>query len=332
MQAALSGYSDWPMRAIARRHGAAYTVREVMLDRFAREVRGKGRTGHHLRVTDDDHPVGAQLMGSDPADFGPAAQRLRSAGFDVIDINFGCPVRSAMGGCRGGYHLTQPDVALQIIRSVRDALPMETPVTVKMRRGLDDSNLSRDRFYTILDGAFAAGVAAVTVHPRTVEQKYLGPSRWSFLAEVKRHVGERTILGSGDLFTPQDCVRMLEETRVDGVSIARGAIGNPWIFSQCRALLAGQQLPLPPSVMEQRDVLREHWGLATATYPDRAINTMRKFGIKYARLHPESAEVRNAFAAIRTRAEWDQVLAHWYRVDRPGQYPQPDEVTASVAD
>ncbi|MCA9056501.1 MAG: tRNA-dihydrouridine synthase family protein, partial [Planctomycetaceae bacterium] len=123
VQAALSGYSDWPMRVLARRYGAAYTVHEVMLDRFVQEVKGTGKTKHHLLVTDEEHPAGAQLMGSDPSEFAPAARRLVEAGFDVIDINFGCPVRTAIGGCRGGYHLSQPDVALEIIRRVRDAVP-----------------------------------------------------------------------------------------------------------------------------------------------------------------------------------------------------------------
>ncbi|MFV0444601.1 MAG: tRNA dihydrouridine synthase [Planctomycetaceae bacterium] len=330
VQAALSGYSDWPMRAMARQFGAPYTIHEVMLDRFAREVGGTGRTEHHLRVTDNDHPVGAQLMGSVPADFGPAAQRLMEAGFDVIDINFGCPVRSAVGGCRGGYHLSQPEIAIEIIRRVRDSLPTRVPVTVKMRRGLDDSPLSRDRFFTILDGAFDAGAAAVTIHPRTVEQKYVGPSRWSFLREVKQHAGQRVVVGSGDLFSAPDCLRMLHETGVDGVSIARGAIGNPWIFSQCRALLAGEALPLPPSVADQRIALVRHWKLAVSTYAGRAINTMRKFAIKYARSHPQYVEVRNAFAAVRTAAEWEQVLAVWYTDDRPGQYPQPDEIRSAT--
>lgn len=320
-QAALSGYSDWPMRVLARRYGAAYTVHEVLLDRFVREV-GQGRAGQHLRVTDEEHPVGAQLMGSVPTDFGPAAQRLVAAGFDVVDINFGCPVRCALGGCRGGYHLSQPEVALEIVRRVREAVPSQVPVTLKLRRGIDDSAQSRERFFAILDGAFAAGVAAVTVHPRTVEQKYSGPSRWEFLREVKAHVGERTVLGSGDLFTAEACVRMLRETGVNGVSIARGAIGNPWIFQQCRALLAGEPLPPPPDVHAQRDALRLHWELAWSLSGDRCLSMLRKFGIKYSRSHPEHAAVRNDFATVRSRAEWQAVLARWYTENRPGVYPQ----------
>jgi tRNA-dihydrouridine synthase B len=312
VQAALSGYSDGPMRIVARRLGAPYTLAEVMIDRFVLDQKNRGRTSHHLRVTDEEHPVGGQLMGADPAEFGPAALRLVEAGFDVIDINFGCPVKSAVGGCRGGYHLSQPGVALEIVGRVRDAVPGSIPVTLKMRRGIDDTAASRDRFFEILDGAFGKGVAAVTVHGRTVEQKYVGPSNWDFLREVKRHVGAKTILGSGDLFTAAACLEMLDYTGVDGVTVARGAIGNPWIFRQARALAAGMPMP-EPTVAEQRHVLEMQWELClTVGDAKRVVSTMRMFGIKFARLHPQAAEVRNAFATARSLEAWREVLDRWY--------------------
>ncbi|MBX3444069.1 MAG: tRNA-dihydrouridine synthase [Planctomyces sp.] len=322
VQAALSGYSDWPMRRIARRFGASYTLCEVLLDQFVLQLRNRERTRHHLRVTPDESPVGGQLMGSSPVDFGPAALRLCEAGFDVIDINFGCPVKKVLGRCRGGYHLSQPAVALEIVERVREATPAHIPVTLKMRRGIDDSAESRDRFFEILDGAFARGAAAITVHGRTVEQKYVGPSSWEFLRDVKRHVGARTILGSGDLFTPADCVRMLDETGVDGVTIARGCIGNPWIFAQAEALWRGQPPIDPPTVFEQREVLRDHFALARETYGDERCTTpMRKFGVKYARLHPRHEEVRGAFCVVKTPADWDAVLRTWYSADASGCDP-----------
>lgn len=312
VQAALSGYSDGPMRIVARRLGAPYTLAEVMIDRFVLDLKDRSRTRHHLQVTDEEHPVGGQLMGSNPTDFGPAAQKLVAAGFDVIDINFGCPVKSAVGGCRGGYHLSQPDIALEIVARVRAAVPPTIPVTLKMRRGIDDSNESRDRFYRILDGAFERGAAAITVHGRTVEQKYVGPSNWDFLREVKQHAGSRVILGSGDLFTAQACLDMLAHTGVDGVTAARGAIGNPWIFQQARALASGQSLPVP-DLVEQRRVLEMQRDLCVANGDAvTAHSTMRMFGIKFARLHPLQAEVRNAFARSRSLAEWSGVLDEWY--------------------
>ena len=238
VQAALSGYSDWPMRVMARRHGAPYAICEVMLDQFLVALRERAKTRHFLHISDEEHPVGGQLMGAEPIQFAEGAKRLVEAGFDVIDINFGCPVKKVLGKCRGGFHLGQPDVALEIIRRTRDVVPPEIPVTVKMRRGIDDTEESRDNFFEILDGAFEIGVAAITVHGRTVKQRYIGPSRWEFLREVKQHVGDKTILGSGDLFTAQDCLDMLQQTGIDGVTVARGAIGNPWIFQQANHCVA----------------------------------------------------------------------------------------------
>jgi nifR3 family TIM-barrel protein len=324
VQAALSGYSDWPMRLLARRMGASYALCEVLLDQFLVALKPhRQRNRHFLFLSDEERPVGGQLMGAEPEQFAAGARRLVEAGFDVIDINFGCPVKKVLGRCRGGFHLGQPDVALLIVQRTREAVPPEIPVTVKMRRGLDDSSRSRDFFYTILEGAFAAGVSAVTVHGRTVMQRYQGPSDWSFLAEVKRHVGpDRTILGSGDLFTPQACLAMLTQTGVDGVSVARGAIGNPWIFAQVRALAEGRPLPPPPTLGEQREVLQEHYALAESLYgPQRTPLHMRKFGIKYAALHPHYEAVRTAFTQIRSRDDWQAVLRQWYAEDLPGCYP-----------
>jgi tRNA-dihydrouridine synthase B len=207
-------------------------------------------------------------------------------------------------------------------------VPPQIPISVKMRRGLDDTAQSRDNFYTIFDGAFARGVAAITVHGRTVEQKYVGPSRWAFLSEVKRHAGARTVPGSGDLFTAHDCLAMLRETGVDGVTAARGAIGNPWIFAQARALAAGLPLPAPPSLFEQRDVIRAHYQLAEQIYgPELCGRQMRKFGIKYSRLHPQAQQVRDAFVAVKRPTDWPAVLEHWYAEDLPGCHPptEPEE-------
>jgi len=330
VQAALSGYSDWAMRALAREFGASYTIAEVMLDRFVNEVRGTGKTDHYLRVNSGDHPVGAQLMGSDPEAFGPAARRLVASGFDVIDINFGCPVRSAIGGCRGGYHLSQPDVALEIVQRVRDVVPQEIPVTLKMRRGIDLSSESRDHFFEILDGAFAAGVSLITVHGRTVEQKYQGPSDWAFLRQVKEHAGNRVILGSGDLFTAQACVDMIRQTGVDGVTIARGAIGNPWIFRQSRQLWRGEEMDSVPGLLEQRSVLERHRALIVESYGQgRWMGVMRKFGFKYARLHPDMAALRIAWGTIRTEAGWLELLEHFYSTDAPGCSPDVNDAQPS---
>ena len=320
VQAALSGYSDWPMRVIAKRFGASYSLCEVMLDKFLIELKDRHRTRRFLKVSDEEHPVGGQLMGAVPEDFGPAALKLVEAGFDVIDINFGCPVKKVLGRCRGGFLLSQPQTALEIVSRVRDAVPEHVPVTLKMRRALDDEPGSSDKFYEIFDGAYARGAAAITVHGRTVEQRYNGPSNWDILREIKQHAGHRVVLGSGDLFTAQACLDMMQQTGVDGVTAARGAIGNPWIFREARALAAGLPLPDPPTLHEQRDALREHFRLSMEVYDEKRTAIMlRKFGIKYSELHPRFEELRETFVKVSSLADWNEVLDTWYRDDLPGR-------------
>ena len=322
VQAAMSGYSDWPMRAIAKKLGAPYSICEVMIDSFVNSLQDRAKTRHFLHLTDDDHPAGAQLMGATPEEFPAAAKKLVEAGFDVIDINFGCPAKKSSGRCRGGFHLGQPEVAIEILRRVRESLPQEIPVTIKMRRGLDETQESRDKFFQIIEAAFQLGIAAVTVHGRTVEQKYIGPSRWSFLKEVREQFPGKTLLGSGDLFTAADCVRMLRETGVDGVTAARGSIGNPWIFAQAAALLRGEPLLAPPTVHEQRDVICEHFRLAEQALPSgRAVTQLRKFCIHYAAWHPEAKSVRADFITVKNPVDWHHVIAARYCEDRRGQYP-----------
>jgi len=316
VQAALSGYSALPMRLIARRFGVPYALHEVVLDKCIAES-PKARRKLLGPLPPEDHPVGAQLIGARPEHFAAAAGLVVAHGFDAVDINFGCPVKKVLGRKRGGYLLSEPETAIAIIRAVRSSVPPMVPVTVKMRRGLDDSAESDRNFFRIFEAAWELGVAAVTVHARTVRQRYMGPSDWQFLARAKRLAGSHTVLGSGDVFTAQDLRRMLEHTGVDGVSVARGCIGNPWIFSEARALLTGQALPDPPSVPEQGRVIADHLQL-TVRYcdPRLAARSMRKFGVKYAELHPYARQVRAASVAARSLEDWQAILATWYTPDR----------------
>lgn len=317
IQAALSGFSHRPMRMVARRFGAEFCMAEVALDEHV-VLRGKLRN-RIFSVGPDDHPIGGQIMGSHADQLAEAADEMVAGGYDLVDINFGCPVRKVLGRCRGGFLLTEPENALQIVKQVVAAVGGRRPVTLKMRRGYDDSPASEHAFFTILDGAFAMGVASITVHGRTVEQRYRGPSNWDFLARVKRHAGEHTILGSGDLFSPDAVHRMLSETGVDGASVARGAIGNPFIFREARGLLGGRAVQ-PPGIVEQREAIELHMAENLALFGQEYAGPMfRKFGIAYSDLHPSPAAVRQAFIDAKTTEAVLAVLDSWY--DRNRQWP-----------
>jgi tRNA-dihydrouridine synthase B len=302
VQAALSGYSDLAMRTVAREHGAPYALNEVVLDAL---VLQKGRLQRRiLSVPEHDHPVGGQLMGSEPHTFGQAARELVRAGYDVVDINFGCPVNKVLGRHRGGWLLQAPEIALAMVDAVLQAVQGDAPVTVKMRRGSDDSP-DAER----LDGAMVRGVAAATVHPRTVAQKYVGPSRWPFLAKVKRHVGDFPLLGSGDLFSAFDVLAMRRETGVDGVTVARGCIGNPFVFGQIRELLAGRPA-LRPTMAMVRAALARHWQLAVPFYGDarRALPHARMHAIKYGQYHRDPLWARERMVTMRGPETWEPLV------------------------
>jgi len=317
IQAALSGYSDAPMRKIARKFGCEFALCEVMLDQFVVAV--SKRKSRLYFAESDEHPIGAQLMGSEPVQFVRAAQRLVGEGFDLIDLNFACPVKKVLGRHRGGYLMSDPKSALDIVSAVRQNIPTNIPLTLKLRKGFDDSPESRKRFFEILDGAAERGIYGVTVHGRTVRQRYEGESDWEFIREVKQHLvannrPDIAVIGSGDLFTAEICKQRLSESGIDGLALARGIIGNPWLFREFSALFSQRPLPQPPTRAEQREVMAEHFALSAELYGEsRAATTMRAFGVKYSLLHPHATEVRQDFVKVKTAADWANVLEKWYR-------------------
>jgi nifR3 family TIM-barrel protein len=332
-QAGLAGYSDRAMRTVARRRGCPYAVTEALLDIIL--CNGGIGLRKSIDLSDEDHPLAGQIIGSEPETMAQAAVILSSAGYDVIDLNFACPVKKIKNKARGGHMLFDVLRALSVLRAVRCAVGDGMPLSVSLRRGFDDSPESVDRFFEIFEETSQLGFAAVRVHARTVEQKYQGTSRWSFLSDLKKSHPNRVILGSGDAFTPEDAVRMKRETGVDGVWIARGAIGNPWIFRQAgQLLLDPDATPSPPSIGQQREALLEHFDIAMEIHGEQlAGRRMRKMGIKYSRFHPAGDQVKREFIQVHSLRDWRGVVGRWYEIDGPGVMPSPtaaDEVNEEV--
>ena len=241
--------------------------------------------------------------------------------FDVIDVNLACPVKKIDRKARGGHWLTDPRGAIAILGAVRDAVPPGVACTVKLRRGYDDTPEMAANFHVIADAVERMGYAWATVHGRTVEQKYVGPSRWDVLSEiVRRHPG-LPILCSGDVWQAADIFRMIAYTGAAGVSVARGCIGNPWIFRQARDLMAGRE-PQPPALAEQRAVLLDHFDLALRGHAARGGSAacteeftargMRKFGVRFAQHHPAAEEVRVRMTRVSSLADWRAVIEEFY--------------------
>jgi nifR3 family TIM-barrel protein len=332
-QAGLAGYSDRAMRLVARRRGCSYAVTEALLDVIL--CNGGEGLRKSIDINDEDHPIAGQIIGSESETMANAAGILAEARYDVVDLNFACPVKKIKNKARGGHMLMDVGRAVAVMRTVRDRLG-DHPLTVSLRRAYDDSREAEDRFFQVLEEAWRLGFAAARVHARTVEQKYFGSARWPFLTELKRRYPSKTILGSGDVFTADDAVRMYRDTGVDMVWIARGAIGNPWIFNHAALRLADPTAAIePPTIIEQRDALAEHFQIAVQIHGESlAGRRMRKMGIKYSRFHPMAESVKRDFIQVQSLRDWHSVLDRWYGGDGPGVWPNPgaaDEVNDQQA-
>jgi tRNA-dihydrouridine synthase len=326
-QAGLAGYSDGAMRLVARAHGAPFCVTEALLDRtlinggkgrrkedpdlIASEV-GMGDLDENRAAGLDDHPIAGQIMGSEPDEIARGSEILAGMGYEVIDLNLACPVKKIRRRARGGHFLAHPDDAIALLRAVRAAVPASIACTVKLRRSYDDTPEMAHAFERIFDAAYECGYAWSTVHCRTVEQRYTGPGRWEFLRDLCDRHRDRVVFGSGDIWTVLDIFRMMDACGVQGVSVARGCIGNPWIFRQAREMMAGRP-PVGPTIAEQREVLLQHYRFSEVIHGARRTGRhMRKFGIKFARHHPRATEVKADFIRCETSEEWAGVIERHY--------------------
>jgi len=221
--APLAGVTDTTFRRLCRENGADIVVTEM--------VSAKGllcdpvRSGRYLAYEEAERPVGAQLFGADPGEIAEAAAEVARRGFDFVDINMGCPVRKVTGGGSGAAILSNPRLAGEIARAAVRAAGI--PVTAKIRSGF---GTEKETYLAVAEELFAAGTAAVTLHPRHRGQMFAGSADWTQIAALKRAFPGETIIGNGDVRTPGDAARMLAETGCDSVMIGRAAMGNPWIF------------------------------------------------------------------------------------------------------
>ncbi len=308
-QASLSGYSDYAMRVLARRFGCPFTLADMMLAKSAANPRFLCKPC--FRPAADEHPVGAQILGRDPATMAKAAGDLVTAGYDVIDLNFACPAPKVLRKGRGGALLTEPDIVIDCLKAVRDVVV--APVLMKLRIGADHKPQSLENFWKIVTRSIENGVDALVIHGRTVSQRFRGKADWELLAAVKSRFPEATIVGSGDIFDPAETVDLMNRTGLDGFVVARGAVGNPWIFRDLRCVWQNRPIPPPPGLTEQRLVILEHFERILKDYPEKkAVRIFRKFFVGYLRRHPKRKPALIALMKSKTRAEVETALDTWY--------------------
>jgi len=292
--APLAGITNLPFRLICRSEGASLAFTEMVSVNGL--VRDGAKTLALLKSSPEDRPLAIQLFGESPADLAEAARMVEGYG-DMLDINMGCPVRKVVGTGAGSALLQKPLAIAAIIRAVRRATSL--PLTIKIRSGWQNGD---DVFPEIGKIAEAEGCDAITLHPRSRSQMFSGKADWNQIGEMKAALAI-PVLGSGDLFTGQDCLRMFRETGCDGVMVARGALGNPWIFRQVQEL-ADTGYSTPVTAAERGDTIIRHLSIFIEECGESvAVRELKKHIGWYARGFAGASDIRRAANAAASKTD-----------------------------
>src|SRR3954471_13366173 len=328
--APMAGVSESPFRRLCARFGADVVITEFLSAEGIR--RENEATLAKLRFGDDERPIGVQIFGADPEAMGEAA-RLVTDVFqpEFIDINFGCPVKKVVKRNGGSGCLRDLDLVQRVIRAVSGGT--ELTVTVKIRSGWNED--MRDPVGIALR-CQDAGARTLTLHARTRTQMYTGSARWEEIAAVTQAL-EIPVIGNGDIKTPNDAIRMREQTGCDAVMIGRGSFGQPWIFDQTKDIMAGRPMRATPPVEERFAVALDHARMVQAYEldPKGAAIEFRKHLGWYVKGLPSSADLRRKLYAVTSFAEVEGIFADYLEARARGTLRDdsaaPDEIEAEAA-
>ncbi len=248
--APMAGVTDLPFRLLCKEQGAGLLCME-MISAKALQYKNKN-TKALLSIHPKEYPVSLQLFGSDADIISRMAQEIEELPFQILDINMGCPVPKVVKNGEGSALMNRPELVCEIVSKTVKAI--KKPVTVKIRKGFDETSVNAPEIAKIIE---QAGAAAIAVHGRTREQYYSGKADWDIIRQVKEAVSI-PVIGNGDVFSGESALRMRRETGCDGVMIARGAQGNPWIFSELLEYERTGRMPKRPTPEEIRDMMLRH--------------------------------------------------------------------------
>ena len=319
--APMAGITNAAFRRLCREHGGGLFVAEMVTSRALVE-----RTPESLRIIahdPDETPRSVQVYGVDPATIGAAVRMIvEEDRADHIDMNFGCPVPKVTKKGGGAVLPWKRDLFRDIVRAaVREASKFDIPVTVKMRKGVDDDHL------TYLDAGRMAereGVAAVALHARTAADYYSGHADWEAIARLKEAVTSIPVLGNGDIWAAEDAVAMVERTGCDGVVVGRGCMGRPWLFADLQAAFEGRPERVQPGLRHVASTIYRHGVLMVSHFDDdenRAMREIRKHMAWYLKGYPVGGDIRRRLGLVESLAGLRGTLDE---MDLDSPFPGPD--------
>lgn len=303
----MAGVTDLPFRLLCKEKGADLVYTEMV---SAKGIQYNNKnTESMLQIHEEERPVALQLFGSDPIILSETAKKLEYRNFDILDINMGCPVPKVVNNGEGSALMRNPKLIGEIVRMV--SKEYSKPVTVKIRKGFHNDDINAVEVAKIAE---ASGAAAIAVHARTREQFYSGKADWDIIRAVKEAVSV-PVIGSGDVFQPEDALWMLDQTGCDAIMIARGSRGNPWIFEQIKVYLEKGIKPARPAFEEVMEMIIRHAALSVE-YKGEQIGflEMRKHVAWYTAGYPDSARLRNRTNEIENLEDLYQLLEEYRKL------------------
>lgn len=299
--APMAGVTDLPFRLLCREQGAGLVCMEMI---SAKAIAFHNRNTEKLMQIDpEERPVSLQLFGSDPEIISEVAKSIEERPFDILDINMGCPVPKIVGNGEGSALMKNPKLVERIVSKTVKAV--KKPVTIKIRKGFDDSHVNAVEIARIAE---ASGAAAVAVHGRTREQYYSGKADWEIVRQVKEAV-RIPVIGNGDVDSPVRAKELLEETGCDGIMIGRAARGNPWLFREILTYLETGAFGLRPSVEEVRQMMLRHARMQISCKGEyTGIREMRKHISWYTAGYPHSAKLRAQINSVESLEELEELI------------------------
>jgi tRNA-dihydrouridine synthase B len=297
----MAGVTDLPFRILCKEKGADLVYTEMV---SAKGVQYNNKNTESLiYIAEEERPAALQLFGADPNILSDTAKKLEHRNFDILDINMGCPVPKVVNNGEGSALMKNPELIGEIVRKVSRGY--SKPVTVKIRKGFHEDCINAVEVAKIAENN---GAAAIAVHARTREQFYSGKADWEVIRKVKEAVSI-PVIGSGDVFSPEDAKQMLDQTNCDAIMLARGTRGNPWIFEQIKAYLDKGVLLPKPDFTEVKDMILRHARLSVEYKGEyTGLREMRKHVAWYTTGYPGSAKLRNRVNEIETMDDLEQLL------------------------